>query len=163
MKTKEQKKTQIESGLKGIDEHKTLVFADFTGVKVNELNTFRKALYDAGARFEVFKKRLLRVAFQKKGIEVDPKDFAGQVGVAFSKSGIEALAGTVWGFAKNVKAFKILGGFDTEQKIFFAGDEVAAIGNLPPREVLLSQVVGTMASPMSVFLYVLGERAKKIS
>lgn len=162
MKTKEQKKAQIESGLKGIEGHKTLVFANFAGVKVNELNTLRRALNDAGARFEVFKKRLLRVAFQKKGIEVNPEDFAGSVGVAFSKEGIESLASTVAGFAKGVKAFKILGGFDTELKKFFAGEEVSAIGNLPPREVLLSQVVGTIAAPMSMLLYVLGERAKQV-
>ncbi len=162
MKTKEQKKTQIEAGLKGIDENKTLVFADFAGVKVNELNAFRKSLHDAGARFEVFKKRLLRVAFQKKGIDINPEDFAGSVGIAFSKEGIEALSATVYGFAKNVKAFKILGGLDTELKKFFDSAEVTAIGSLPPREVLLSQVVGTIASPMSMFLYVLGERAKQV-
>lgn len=162
MKTKQQKKEQIEKGLENIESNKTLVFADFTGVKVNELNSFRRALADAGARFDVMKKRLLRVAFEKKGINVNPEDFKGQVGVAFSKEGIESLASTVAKFAKEVKAFTILGGFDAEEKKFFPGEEVTMIGNLPPREILLAQVVGTIAAPISSFLYVLQERSKQV-
>src|SRR3989344_2986369 len=162
MKTKEQKKAQIESGMEGIESHKTLVFGDFTGVTVNELNSLRRNLNDMGARFEVFKKRLLRVAFQKKGIDLNPEDFKGSVGVAFSNEGIQPVASVAAKFAKSVKAFTILGGFDTELKQFFAGEEVSAIGNLPTREVLLSQVVGTIAAPMSMLLYVLGERSKQV-
>lgn len=162
MKTKEQKKAQIEKGLASIEGNRTMVFADFTGVKVNELNSFRKALAEAGARFSVCKKRLLRVAFEKKGIDLNPEDFKGQVGVVFSKEGIEALASVAAKFSREVKAFTILGGFDTDEKRFFPGEEVSMIGNLPPREILLAQVVGTIGAPISSLMYVLQERAGQV-
>lgn len=162
MKTKAQKVAQVEKGVEGIGSNKTLVFADFTGTTANQANTLRKSLHGLGARFEVFKKRLLRVAFEKKGIAVNPEDFSGQVGVAFSQSGIDVLAGAMYNFGKQNKNFKLLGGLDTVLAKFFSGEEVTAIGALPPREILLAHVVGTIASPMSAFLYVLGERAKQV-
>jgi large subunit ribosomal protein L10 len=162
MKTKIQKTAQIEGGLKRMESSKTMLFADFTGTPVNDMNSFRKSLHAAGAKFEVFKKRLLRVAFEKKGIQVNPEDFTGQVGVAFSPESIESVAGAAYGFSKQAKTFRILGGFDLAGAKFFTGEEVTAIGMLPPREVLLAQVVGTMAAPMSALLYVLQERAKQV-
>lgn len=163
MKTKEQKKAQIEGGIENLKDSKALVFADFTGTKTNNLNAFRKSLHAAGAKFEVFKKRLLRVTFERQGISVNPEDFEGQVGVAFSPEPVESVAGVVYSFAKqNAKTFRVTGGFDMSAAKFFTAEEITAIGMLPPREILLAQVVGTIAAPMSALLYVLSEREKQV-
>lgn len=162
MKTKAQKAQKIEEGSKIIAEKNTVIFTDFTGTPVNEMNNFRKSLHELETKFEVFKKRLFRVALEKSGFEFNPETLDGQLGVVYSDKAIDEIAGAVYKFAKGKKTFKILGGLYLKEKKFVDGPEVEAIGKLPSRDVLIAQVVGTIAAPMSAFLYVLGERAKKI-
>ncbi len=161
-KTKAYKTQKIEDGGKIIDEKETVIFADFTGTKVNDMNSLRSILFGIGSKFEVFKKRLFRVALSKKGFEFNPESLAGQLGVVYSDKPMDAIAGLVYGFAKKNKTFKILGGLTLKEKKFISGDEIIAIGQLPPREVLLAQVVGTIAAPIRAFLYILSEKSKQI-
>lgn len=163
MKTRAQKTQIVEHTVKQIADNRTAVLADFTGSKVNDLNEFKKMLKAIGAKFTVLKKRLLKLAFQNQGIDFDPKRFEGQVGVVFSEKDIAETAGTVYAFAKEKKdSFKILGGFNLEEKAFISAEDVTRFGLLPPREILLGQVVGMIASPIKSLLFVLKERSKKV-
>jgi large subunit ribosomal protein L10 len=163
MKTKAQKTKKVEEGGQIIEGKNTVVFADFTGTKVNDVNALRKTLHDLESKFEVFKKRLFRVALQQKGFEFNPETLPGQLGVIYTNKRLDEIAGPVYKFAKQFKTFKILGGINLKEKQFVPGNEVEAIGQLPPREVLIAQVVGTIAAPMSAFLYVLSERSKQLT
>ncbi len=166
-KTKAQKVKAVAEGVKELKTKETLVFADFKGVSTEETKRLRRALYPSGGKFTVFKKRLLRVMFQELGIDVNPKEFEGQVGTVMSSKDISEVAGTVFKFSKETIGadkqlrFKILGGYDLKAKRFLPGDEVRMIGALPPREVLLGQLVGAISGPLRAFLYVLSEKAKK--
>lgn len=161
MKTKLQKTKQIEDGLSDIQENETVIFTDFTGVKVNETNALRSALDDVNAKFRVFKKKLLRVVFQKKELGFDPESFDGQLGVVFSSRPLYEVASPVYKFAKQNKMMKILGGFELKNKKFISGKEIEVMGQLPSRDVLIAQVVSTIAGPIRSFLYVLSEKSKK--
>ncbi|MBI2278992.1 MAG: 50S ribosomal protein L10 [Candidatus Brennerbacteria bacterium] len=163
MKTKAQKKEAIESGVKGIKASETLVLADFTGVPTAELNSFRKTLRAMGAAFAVVKKRLFKLMLKEQGIEFDPKSLAGQLGVVFSSKDLVETAGVTYKFSKGKESFKILGGFDLKEKKFFEGVDVTRYGALPPREILLGQLVGMLTVPIRQFMTVLNERAKKIN
>lgn len=160
-KTKAQKIQQVEGGIKEIGGNKTLILTDFAGTGVNDINSLRRLLADKETKFRVFKKRLLKIIFEKEGVGIDPKKFDGQVGVVISPKGIEEIAGDVFKFSKQFKTFQILGGIDISAKRALSAEEVTAIGQLPSREVLLAQVVGTIAAPLRAFLYVLGEIRNK--
>ena len=62
-KTKAQKTKAIEEGLKGLKNSEAIILADFTGLKVNDLNAFRKSLKTLDIGFKVLKKRLLKIIF----------------------------------------------------------------------------------------------------
>ena len=83
MKTKEQKKEQIKSGEAELAKSETVVVTDFNGLTANDMNAFRKTVRAIGGVVMVMKKRLLKLVFAAKGIEFNPKDFAGQAGVIF--------------------------------------------------------------------------------
>lgn len=161
MKTKQQKKEAIESGVKGMEKSETLVLADFTGVPTAELNAFRKTLRTMGAAFTVVKKRLFKLMLKEQGIEFDPTSLAGQLGVVFSPKDLVETAGATYQFSKGKEGFKILGGFALKEKKFLEGADVVRYGALPPREVLLGQLVGMLAVPLRKFLFVLNEKAKR--
>lgn len=161
MKTKAQKKVQIESGVKGIAKSETLVLTDFTGVPTAELNAFRKTLRTMGAAFTVVKKRLFKLMLEEGGIAFDPKSLNGQLGVVFSPKDLVETAGATYQFAKKREAFKILGGFELKEKRFVGGADVVRYGALPTREVLLGQLVGMLTTPIRQFLFVLNEKSKR--
>lgn len=160
-KTKAQKVQQIEEGVKEIGGNKTLILTDFTGTGVNDMNSLRKLLADKETKFKVFKKRLLKIIFEKEGVDIDPKKFDGQVGVVISPKGVEEIAGDVFKFSKQFKTFQILGGIDIAAKRVLNAEEITAIGQLLPREILLAQVVGTIAAPIRSFLHILSKIGSK--
>jgi len=161
VKTKAQKIKKVEEGLEALDKNETVIFADFSGTKVNDMNALRTALHAEDTRFEVFKKRLFRVMLEKKEFGFDPETLEGQLGVVFSPKKMEEIAGAVYKFSKQFKTFTILGGLELKAKKALSGAEVTAIGSLPGREVLLAQVVGTIAAPLRGFLYVLDQKSKQ--
>lgn len=161
MKTKQQKIQKVEEGIDALEKNETVIFADFTGTRVNDMNSFRTALHESGARFEVFKKRLFRVILEKKNFDFNPETLEGQLGVVLSPKPIDEIAGAVYKFSKKLKTFAILGGLELSERKVLTANEVNAIGSLPSREVLLAQIVGTIAAPLRGFLYVLNEKSKK--
>jgi len=164
MKTKAQKKQQVAEGVEKIGGSKTLVVTDFTGLTANDMNAYRKALRAIGTPLRVMKKRLLRIALKEQGIEFDTDQFPGQMGVAFSPADSLEVSGVVYRFSKPFEkagSFKILGGYNLEDKSFITSDDMKRLGQLPSREVLLGQLVGMIASPIRSFLFVLDQKAKK--
>ena len=157
MLTKKQKNEVIESSIGNIDKSHSVVFIDFTGVKTGDINAFRRNLKADGNKMAVIKKKLLRVAFERKGVDFDPEIFDAQVGTIFSPNELFTVAGPVYKFQQA----KILGGYDLDAKRFLPAEEVIMLGKLPSREVLLSQFVGMVAAPLRAFMYVLNERSKQ--
>ena len=164
MLTRQQKTEQLEIGKKLLEESRNLVFVDFTGTKVGDLRTLKKTLSDLGAKLKVIKKKLMRIVFEKQGIDFNPEQFETQVGVIFTDKEIPEIAAPIYKFAKEKEktGFKILGAYDLSAKSFFDGEIVAKIGKLPSREILLGQLVGMMAAPLRMFLYVLSEKSKMV-
>jgi large subunit ribosomal protein L10 len=164
MLTKQQKKQQIEEGENIIKNSKFLIFVDFSKTSVEDLKKLRRTLRDAGAKLKVIKKNLLNIAFKNKNINIDFSNFKLQLGTIFSEKNIAEIAAPVYKFSQETKSkeFQILGGYDLAANNFLDAGFVKMIGQLPPREVLLSQLVGVLQSPISRFLYVLQERGKKV-
>ncbi len=164
MKTKKQKQTAIEEGKKLLEGNRNMVFVDFTGASVEDLKSLRKTLKEIGAKLKVVKKKLMRILFEKEGIDFNPEQFESQMATIFADKDITEIAGPVYKFAKDKekKGFKILGAYDLPAKSFIDGETVTKIGKLPSREILLGQLVGMLASPIRMFLYVLNEKSKQM-
>lgn len=157
MLTRFQKEQIIKDGLKKIQESRSLIFVDFSGVKNQDFRGLRSQIKLAGGRTQVIKKKLLRLAFEKIGLNFNPEDFESQLATVFSPTDIYTIAAAV-GRAENAK---ILGGFDLASKQFISAEEVIRFSRLPSREILLGQLAGGLISPIRAFLYILSERSKK--
>lgn len=161
--TKAQKAAQIENAGRLLKESTTLVFVDFTGTPVEEMRKLRADLRAIGASLSVVKKRLLALALKAAGIELDPRQFASQVGTVFATGDISGPAGAVYRFSKGKERFAILGAYTLAGRTFLDADAVVAIGKLPSREVLLGQVVGGLSAPLRVLLYMLNGRKEQLA
>jgi len=153
MLTKNRKKEVIKELEEKAKNSKAVVFADYSGLTVNDLNSLRGQLREHEADFKVAKKTLVNLAFKNAGLKnVETKNLAGQMGIAFGMSDEVAPAKVLNKFAKTNPNLKILGG--VLEGVFIAADQVLALAKLPSREELLAKVVGSLAAPMSGLLNV---------
>lgn len=167
MLTKQQKIKSVEEAEKILEQNKNLVFVDFSGTKVEDLRKLKRTLRELGVQLNVIKKKLLRIAFQNKKIDFNPEQFESQVGVISTVKDISEVSGPVYKFfsalgGKEVekKGFKILGAYDLSEKKFSGAEIVKKIGQLPPREILLAQLVGMLSAPIRMFMYVINEKGR---
>ena len=168
MLTKDQKKEQVELGGKELGEAKSLIFAAFTGVKTADVKNLKTALRALGAKYKVFKKRLLNIAMKNAGVAVDPMQFPGQLGTVFAPKAIYDIAGTVHKFAKALLKtakvdFKVMGAYDAAEKKFYDAAAFATIAKLPSREVLLAQIAMMLTMPVKKVMVALNSRSEQLA
>lgn len=121
--------------------------AEYRGLTVAELTDLRIKLREAGAEFKVTKNRVL-----KKAIELDAQEsgeladkLVGPVGVVFLNGDVAAGAKVAVEFAKNHDNFVVTGGLMDGALV--SNDEIKAISDLPSKEVLLGQILGSLTAP----------------
>jgi large subunit ribosomal protein L10 len=172
MKTKVQKKEELARAKKLLEKSKTLIFADFTKIKAEDIRKLRKELNKSGANFLVIKKRLLSLLLKEKGIESPLSEFKTSIGTIFSEKEIENGASQAFKFLSSLEIPEgsprdlwlkhLLGGYDIAKGDSFDGSQIIFIGKLPSREILLSQLLGVISGPIRSFLYVLDQKSKKV-
>jgi large subunit ribosomal protein L10 len=148
-----------------IKRSNVLVFADFSGVGMQDLTRIKEELRKSDSVFKVFKKRLLKLALKKAGADFDPTQFEAQVGTVFARGDLSAVATPIYKFAKELakanKNFKVLGAYDAVSKAAISVEEFTAVAKLPSREVLLAMVMGAITGPLRAFMYLINEISKK--
>jgi len=170
MKTRAQKQEELKKGKELLRKSRILIFTDFTKLATEDLRRLRRELKNLGAKFFVIKKRLLAILLKEEGINFDARQFKISLGTIFSSVDLEKIVSPIYklfssleipeGGEKNMWIKKILGGYDIENKNIIDAAEILALGQLPPREVLLTQLLGMIAAPIKSFLYVLSEKSK---
>ncbi len=170
MKTRAQKETELANARALFEKSEALIFADFTKITAENLRTLRIELKKSSANFLVIKKRILGILLKEKGIDVDLKQFKTSVGTIFSEVDSEHIAGPAFKFfsgmevpegeAKDIWIKKILAGYNITAGTAMTAEDIVYIGKLPPREVVLAQLLGMLAAPIRSFLYILAEKSK---
>jgi large subunit ribosomal protein L10 len=145
--TKDQKKEIVKDLAEKIKESKSVVFADFRGLKVKDLEILKKELREAGVSFKVTKKTLMNVALKEAKIEANVREMEGQIGVAVSALDEVAPAKIIEKFSKTNENIKLAGGI--LGKTVMSLDEVKALAKLPGKDELLAKLVGTINAPVS--------------
>ncbi len=173
MKTKTQKKAELENGKKLLSESQSLVFSDFSNIKTKDAHKLRKELTQLGAKLLVMKKRLLAILLKDSGVEFDVKQFKMPVATIFSKPDIEAASGPVFKFfstlevpegkEKNMWVGHMLGGYNIPERAFVDQKQLILFGKLPTRDVMLAQTLGMIAAPIRSFLYILKQKVEQLA
>jgi len=159
MKSKQQKKVEIKSGEELFKKSQSLIFINFDKVPTQKIRSLKTKLKKVDAQLKVVKKRLVRIIFKENGIDFDPQtNFGGQMGTIFASGDIYASAAPIFKFFEGIEA---VGAYDLKEKQFLAADAFKKIALLPSREVLLSQLVGMLAAPIKMFLFILNEKSKQ--
>ena len=122
------------------------VMTDFRGLRVGNMSDLRRQVRAAEGDLHIAKNTLLRIAAQSEGME-DLRDlFVGPTAVAYAKGDEAVLAKALTDYSAGSPELVIKGGI--LDKKYLDADQVRQLAALPPREVLVAQVVGGMQSPI---------------
>ena len=124
--------------------------ADFKGMTVEKLSLLRKKCRDQKVQFRVIKNTLLKRAFNARGISELDEFLVGPTGLVFSPVSEVSPAKILSDFAKEHELPRIKAAVVNGR--LFGSKQVSQLAALPSREVLLSQVLGTLVAPMTTFL-----------
>lgn len=130
-----------------------LILTDSAGMKVADVDRLRSEIYPLGGQYLVVKNRLLKIALERKGIQGLDGDCSGSTAAIVLNDEPVALAKIVKKFEKELETFKIKRGYLDGQVLDIS--EVKQLADIPPREVLLAQVLMCMNAPVSGFVNVL--------
>jgi large subunit ribosomal protein L10 len=152
-KTRQQKKDILKNVSEKIDASKSLVFANFDGLTVKEVEELRAKCRENNVGYIVAKKTMLKIAMEKAGIDVDPKTFENGVATVFGFEDEVAPAKIVQEFSKSHPNLKAISGVLEGQAVTL--EKVVELSKLPSREELYAKVVGSIAAPVRGLVNVL--------
>lgn len=119
---------------------------DYRGLKVAELTELRNKLREGKAIFRVVKNTLATRSIQGKELEGLVQWFSGPTGIIFVEGDPLVSAKVLVGFLPDHPNLSIKGGLLGGD--FLEENEVKALGRLPSREVLLSQILSLLQLPL---------------
>jgi large subunit ribosomal protein L10 len=158
--TREQKKNIINDLESKIEKQKSIVFMDFTGIKVKELAKLRETLKESGNEMKVAKKSLMEIALKNKNIELDSKKLEGEVAMVFGYEDEITPSKLVYQFSRENQKAKILGGFLENR--FYEISDIIRLAELPSKEQLLGMLLGTLSAPATNLVGVLSGNMRKL-
>lgn len=149
----EKKKNIVSELSEKIKNAKTIVFADYRGLTVEQDTELRTALRKAGVEYSVVKNTLTKLAANENGLNELEPHFNGPTSMAVSTEDVVAPAKILVEYAKKYESLQIKVGV-VEGQIFDA-DSIKALAALPSKEEMLAKALGSMKAPITGFVNVL--------
>ncbi|MEK7497320.1 MAG: 50S ribosomal protein L10 [Patescibacteria group bacterium] len=170
MINKQQKISLVEGLSKDLEAAKGLVLVNFAGMGVKTQQDLKKRLKEAGATFVVVKNTLLKKAAEAAKIDVkviEGSILTGQTALVIAGEDSLAPVQIIGKFAKEFTVPKMKVGI--VEGLFQDKDALEMLSKLPNRDVLLSQVLGslmgnlyglvaTLKGPGQKLVYVLNQK-----
>ena len=152
-KTRAQKEDSLKDLQDKLGRMKAAVLVNFFGLKVSEVTQMRNLLRAEKIDYLVIKKTLLKKAASVLGLNLEPEQFTGGVGIALTYEDEVAPAKILAKFSKDHEALKIHAGI-LENKLVDKAS-VLALAKLPAKPELLAKAIGSIKAPLSGFVNVL--------
>ncbi|MCS6950515.1 MAG: 50S ribosomal protein L10 [Armatimonadota bacterium] len=142
-----QKVAQVEQLRQWLSTSKGVIFTDYRGLNVSQITQLRRQLRQNQAEYHVVKNTLFRLA--TKGIIQDNLDdiLQGPTAVAFIQGDEAAAAKALSDATRELRVLTIKGAVLGGR--VYSAEVVQQLAKLPPREVLIAQVLGGLQAPIT--------------
>lgn len=150
MISKEKKVEMLKNLKEKLEKSEAVFITTFKGLKVSEVNEIRKLIREAGGEYRVFKNTLIRISTENSAFSPVMDYVDGPTALVFSYKDPVEVAKILKNFVKTHPSLELRGlvfkgkGYDAK-----AIDELV---KLPPKEILIAQLLGTIQAPLSNFV-----------
>lgn len=145
---KEQKAEQVDLLTEKLKKAKVAVLTDYRGLKVSQIQELRGKLRGGDVEYRVIKNTLARRAAAAAGHPALESTLKGPVAIAFGYDDLGTPSKLINEFIRTTRLkLDIVGGL-VEGRVF-SPDQMRQLADLPSREALLAQLLGTLQSPVA--------------
>lgn len=146
-KTKQQKIDIVTDLTERVSKAKSIVFADYQGMNMDQIQTLRRGLQDLSAQFSITKNNLIKIALKENGLKVDDDAvFEGPVATLFAYGDEIAPIKILTKAIKDNGIGKTRAGFLNGE--YLSDAQVNKLAQLPSKDELRAKVVGALGSPL---------------
>lgn len=129
-------------------EAEAVYAVDYRGLTVAQISELRSRLLQNDTKLKVVKNSVTKLAAEKAEVTSISGELSGPTALAFVRGDAAASAKILNGFVKESdNVLELKGGLLNGKPL--TSSDVVAIAKLPTREVLIGQLVGLIASPIS--------------
>jgi large subunit ribosomal protein L10 len=126
---------------------KATIVADYRGLTVSDISAVRRGLRGEGITYRVVKNRLAKIAAQEAGNSELSELLTGPSALAMGSGDEVLLAKTFLDAIRPFRTVAVRGAVLNGKRV--DADAVTKLATLPSRDVLLGQLAGGIASPLS--------------
>ncbi len=146
-KSKQQKIDIVTDLTERVSKAKSIVFADYQGMNMDQIQTLRRGLQDLSAQFSITKNNLIKIALKENGLKVDDDAvFEGAVATLFAYGDEIAPIKILTKAIKDNGIGKTRAGFLNGE--YLSDAQVNKLAQLPSKDELRAKVVGALGSPL---------------
>ena len=154
------KRETIDALSELLKKSNAVFITEYRGLSVKKISACRRNIRQAGGEMKVCKNTLMRIALSECGMIQAPELDFGPNGYVLSYGDVAAVAKAIRDFSKEKgNEALIVKGAILDGKLL-TKDQVFALADLPSKEQLIAQVVGTIAAPLRGLVTVLSGPAR---
>lgn len=161
MAISKQRKTELLDEYRDwLESSAGMILVDYRGSSVDAMSGLRRELRPLDGRLRVVKNTLFKLALEQVGKSLPDEWLTGPTAISFCSGEVPAVAKVLKGAEKDLGTLAIKGGLVGEA--VSSADQVRAIAELPSRDVLLAQVLGTVNAPASQLVGVVASGIRQV-
>ncbi len=142
-----QKKKMVADYIEKMSRSGVLILTDYRGLSVAEVSDLRRRLREVDGVYQVIKNTLFTRALADAGLTIPTEYLEGPVAVGYCLGDAPPVAKVLTDFAKEKDSLKVRGAIMGTSVL--DPEAVKSMADLPPRPILLAQLVGSVQGPMS--------------
>jgi large subunit ribosomal protein L10 len=149
-------KTSIVDDLSArLNQSPFLIVTEYTGMNVTQFSELRIRLAGAGAQCKVVKNTFLRRAAAEVGYPDLAANLNGQTAIVTGESDVCAAAKILKNFSAEFQKPTVKVG--VLDKAMLSKEQIRALADLPPKEVLQAHLLGVLKAPLQKLVVLLNE------
>jgi large subunit ribosomal protein L10 len=158
--SKQKKQEDLQALTSELEQARGVVFTEYGGMTVKEIDALRKKLRAENVRYQVVKVTLLKKALAALGVKGDDFKYNGPVAVAFSNEEETTPARVIKSMVKDNPKIVIDGGVFNKELI--GKSVVEKLAALPTKQQLLGQLLSVLNGPARGLVTVLSGNTRNL-
>lgn len=150
----------VDQVTEGVDKNKNVFIFTYSNVSSFQIGELRKKMKQAGADVYVSKNAIAQIALKNLKHDVLAERIKGQTAFVWTSADSAQISKILVGFAKECEQVKLQGGL-LEGKILEQND-IKKLSDLPSREVLLAQLLGTIQAPVTRIMFCMNAKSRDL-
>lgn len=154
------RESMVKTIKEGVGSKSSAFIVNYDALTSNRSTDLRKKLSSKDARFYMTRKSIAKIALKELDAENIAKTLDGQTAFVWSDNDAADISKTLVEFSKDCDTFTVRGGM--LDGAILSADDVKRLSDLPSREVLLAQLLGTIQAPLTRLASVLNGNTRDL-